>query len=54
MKWREREEEKGKAQLLFSKNKEKHTKTPSILKPYFCFLALKVPAVMVSLISSVF
>lgn len=52
---REREEEKGNAQLLFSRNKKKQqTQTPPILKAHFCFLALKVPAVMVYLMSSVF
>lgn len=34
--------------------KKTHTKTPSILKAHFCFLAPKVPAVMVYLIPSVF
>lgn len=36
------------------KEKNPNTKTTAILKAYFCFLALKVPAVMVYLISAVF
>lgn len=34
--------------------KKPHTETSSILKAHFCFLAPKVPAVMVYLIPSVF